>query len=117
MPADEDPLPLEETPKTPNEDWVKYLNRDAINEMIKEATEEEKKVEDYMGQIMSDRLESFVCVSPPHTPRKSIYPFIESVMESVIIDLTSGVISTLVNEMNNSSAYSSMSNDHEYIDP
>ena len=55
-----------------------------------------------MGRAMSDRIVSFVCVSPPPTPWNSVPPFIESIMESDIVGPTDDVISTSVNEMNNS---------------
>ena len=88
-----------------------------MNEMMKETIEEEKKVEDCVGQVMLDRVESLVYDSPSFTPWKFVSPLMESVMESTAVGPADEVITAPISEMNDNSVYSSMSNDHECIDP
>ena len=114
MSADKDPFFPKETSKTSKEDWVKYLNEEAMNKMMKEVAEEESKTQDYTRQVMSDKVdESSIYVYPPPTPRKSISRFIKFVMKSTVVGPANDVISTSISEMNNCSTYTPMSNDHE----
>ena len=115
--------------KDPEEDWAKYLCEESIEELMREDVKKEEIAKNCSDQVIESTIWGLVTELPIciPLPRESVISDVESLKESstvcpvvesesTVVGHTVDVTPSFINKMNDSSAYSSVSNDRESID-